>query len=461
MEKAVRHLAALVQREPFDATTAEGRSRERYRRVALTVASGTTARAIASAVSLVTVPMLLSYLGKELFGLWSTLLSAVAWLSLCDLGVVNGLVNITAEAHGRDDRRAAARALSTAVAILVSMAAFVGAAFLVLLPRIPWDAVFGARGTIPAPTVQWSVAAAVGGFLLGLPLLTVPSVYAGYQRSYVAHLFAAGAACTSLAAISAAIWMRAPLPGVIAFMSVAGVVVAGASLVVLTTWQMPWLRIRAAHVRMGAWRRLRRTAGPLWLFQVGALMVNQSQLLILAHTAGLQMSADYALLMRVMQIYVGITVLTTNAFVPPYREAIERGDHHWVRTGFARMVALRVGLAGGFAGLLLAFGNPLMRLWLHRADVTFAPVVWPAFGLYLLASAWVSSFSDLLIVLDRIWVQVGLVLVNGIATVLLTLWLTPMLGVLGVIIAGAAVTVLAWTWLLPLLARPVLTGPRA
>ncbi len=456
----MRHLAALVRREPFDTATAEGRSRERYRRVALTVASGTTARAVASAVSLITVPMLLSYLGKEQFGLWATLLSAVAWLGVCDLGVVNGLVNVIAEAHGHDDRQAAAHALSTAIAVLVAAAAFVGAAFLVLLPRIPWDTVFGAQATIPVSVVQWSVAAAAGSFLVGLPLMTVPSVYAGYQRSYVAHIFAAGAACVSLAAVGAAIWLRAPLPGVIVLMSAAGVVVAGASLVVLTRWQMPWLRIRAAYLRIGAWRRLRRTAGPLWLFQVGALMVNQSQLFILAHTAGLETSADYALLTRVMQIYAGVAVLTTGAFVPPYREAIERGDHHWVRAGFARMAALRVGLTAGFAVLLLAFGNPLMRFWLQRADVTFEPVVWAAFGLYLLVSAWASSFSDLLIVLDRIWVQVGLVLVNGITTVLLTLWLAPMLGVLGVIISGAAITALVWTWLLPLLARPVLAGPR-
>lgn len=456
----MRHFAAFVQRAPFDTSTAEGRSKERYRRVALTVASGAAARVVAAAVNLVTVPMLLSYLGKEQFGLWSTLLSAVAWLGLCDLGIANGLVNVTAEAHGRDDRQSAARALSTAVAVLSAAAAFVGATFLVLLPRIPWDAVLGARAAIAAPTVQWSVAAAVGGFLIGLPMLTVASVYAGYQRSYVAHLFAAGTACASLAAVAAAIRMRAPLPGVIALMSAASVLVAGASLVALMTWQMPWLRIRVAHVRIDAWRRLRRTAGPLWLFQVGALMVNQSQLLILAHTAGLQTSADYVLLMRVMQIFVGVVVLSTSAFVPPYREAFERGDRHWVRAGFARMVALRVGLAGGFAGFLLLFGNPLMRLWLQRGDVTFAPAVWAAFGLSLLAGTWVSSFTDLLIVLDRIWVQVGLVLINGIATVLLTLRLAPMLGVLGVIVAGMAVTVLAWTWLLPLLARPVLAGSR-
>lgn len=441
--------------------TVADRARERYRRVALAVAAGVTARAVAMAVSLLSVPMLLSYLGKEQFGLWSTLISSAAWLGLCDLGLVNGLLNVTAEANGRDDRQAAARALSTTVAVLVAAVVVFGAAFLMLLPRIPWDMVFGARGTIPAPTVFWSTAAVVGGFLAGLPLLAVPSVYAGYQRLYVAHLFAAGAACASLLAIGAAIWMRASLPGVIALMSGTSVLVAVASLVALTRWQMPWLKIRAAHVRIDAWRRLRRTAAPLWLFQVGALMVNQSQLFILAHTAGLQASAEYALLMRIMQIHISIVLFTTSAFVPPYREAIERGDLSWVRTSFARMVVLRVGLTAGFAGLLLAFGNPLMRLWLHRADVTFAPTVWAAFGLFILVSAWVSSYSELLIVLDRIWIQVGLVLVNGIATVLLTLWLSPILGVLGVIIAGTALTAVAWTWLLPLLARPVLAGPQS
>lgn len=454
-----KYLSALARLRPHDNSTAAGRSSERYRRIALTIASGMAARALGTAVSLLTVSVLLSYLGKERFGLWSAIMSTVVWLSLSDLGLASGLVNVVAEAHGRDDREAAARAVSTTFCVLALVAVVLAGVFAVVIPFVSWDGFFGARGIVPAEMARLSVTAAVATFLLGLPLSITPAVYAGYQKSYVANLFMGIGSCVTLAAVGAVIWLRADLPTLIFVLSLAGVLTNLVNLLVLTRRQMRWLSLRAARVTQHAWRRLARTARPLLFFQIGALMVNQSQLFTLAHTTDLGTVADYSLIVRIMQVFSSVVLLSTGAFFPSYREAMERGDADWVRTGFRHMVRLRMGLAAGFALVLLAFGNPLLRLWLQRSDVSFGPVVWAALGAHLLAGAWVSAHSDLLIILDRIWAQVGLVMVNGTATVLLTLWLSPAHGVLGVIVAGAFVTVIGWTWLFPLLARPILTAP--
>ena len=85
-------------------------------------------------------------------------------------------------------------------------------------------------------------------------------------------------------------------------------------------------------------------------------------------------------------------------------------------------------------------------------------------GIWLLASAnllsisWGSAFSELLRIMDRIWMLVAVVLLNGIATVGLTLVLTPSVGIAGALVAIGFVTISLWSWLGPLMCRPLLAS---
>ena len=120
------------------------------------------------------------------------------------------------------------------------------------------------------------------------------------------------------------------------------------------------------------------------------------------------------------------------------------------------MLLVRMALASLFAFTLVGLGNDLVRLWLRRSDIHFGLDIWSALAILLLSSTWVTAHTDLLTILDRIWIQVILVMFNGIATIVLTLVLSQVFGILGVIAAVGVVTVLGWTWVLPLISRSVL-----
>ena len=54
-----------VRLRPFDTRSAKGRSDERHRRILLTASSALVAKAASGTVSLLTVPLTVSYLGAE------------------------------------------------------------------------------------------------------------------------------------------------------------------------------------------------------------------------------------------------------------------------------------------------------------------------------------------------------------------------------------------------------------
>ena len=452
---AFRRATAVVRLTPFDRSTPGGRSRERYRRIALSTASAFASRGVGIVANLVTVPIVLAQLGRTQYGLWAAISSLTAWVTLFDFGVINGLVNALAQAHGADDRAAASRSVSTALALLLVVAAVLGAAAAIALPSVDWSGLFAARGVATDSDVRWAVAAAFIPVIVGLPLSVVRQIYAGYQQAYVGNLFAALGSALTLIGTVAAVHSGAGLPTLVAVVGAATTAAAALNFAYLFAHQMPWLRPQRALISRAAAVRLMRVSGPLFLFQVGALVVNETQLLILSHRTSLATVGDYAVVNRLYMVLGSFMALSTAAFVPTFREAAERGEYAWVRRSFRRMVTLRLLVAVGFASAVLLGGNVFLRFWLRGAAVQFGPDVWGALAVLIVSATWVTAFTDLLTVLDRVWIPVALVTVNGIVTALLTYWLAPTYGVAGTIASVACVTVLVSSWLVPLLTRPV------
>jgi O-antigen/teichoic acid export membrane protein len=444
-----------------NAATPEGRSLRRYRRIAINSLTSCLARGIAMLVSLITVPVTLGYLGKQEFGFYTAVISFVTWLALFDFGVVNGLVNSIAEAYGRDNRQAARVYVSTAFFLLVAIAVGVLAIFLILMPRIGWDSVMGVAGQLSSRIVMWSIVAAMAPVIAGLPLSIVRQIYAGYQKSYISTIFNTSGAVLSLGTLVVAVKMRAGLPVLILAFGAGGVAASVCNLAYLVLVEMPWLFPKLTMCSMQGLKRLMRTSLPLFSYQVGSLLVNQSQPIILAHRTSLECVADYGILMRVCAAISGVIILGTNSFVPPFREAFERGDSGWLRRAFKRMLMLRMGLASLACCTLLLFGNAVLRVWLRTSTMQFDLSIWIALSVSVLSATWITSHTDLLTILDHIWIQVGLVFVNGFVTVALTVVLSPRLGIWGAFLALNSVSLIMLSWLVPRIARSTVSRLRS
>ena len=77
------------------------------------------------ATGLVTTPILLSHLGSDRFGVWSLMLSAVAYTGLVEVGLGTALAKRVAEHEARDDKAMLARVLGTALTMYLLVAALV------------------------------------------------------------------------------------------------------------------------------------------------------------------------------------------------------------------------------------------------------------------------------------------------------------------------------------------------
>src|SRR5580693_5619124 len=113
VQSRLRSLLSIIKLKPFDTATADGRSKERLRRALLTSATAVIARVISMAGPLITVPIVIRYLGQEQYGLWMTVTSLIGMFIFADLGLGNGLMTAISQADGRGDTQESRRCIAS------------------------------------------------------------------------------------------------------------------------------------------------------------------------------------------------------------------------------------------------------------------------------------------------------------------------------------------------------------
>src|SRR5271168_4802514 len=106
--KRLARLGALLNPRSLLTKVHADRGLERYRRAGITAYASFLSKALTIIISFASVPLTVHYLGAERYGVWLTISSLITWLSMTDFGLAgNALVNVLAEASGRDDREGA------------------------------------------------------------------------------------------------------------------------------------------------------------------------------------------------------------------------------------------------------------------------------------------------------------------------------------------------------------------
>jgi Na+-driven multidrug efflux pump len=201
----------ILRLKEFDTTTPDGRSRERYRRVALTAFANAGSRGVTVATMLVAVPLTLNYLGAERYGLWMTISSVIAMMAFADLGMGLGLMNAISEAHGKDDRQAAVTYVSSGFFMLAALALFIVGAFALAYPFIPWPRLFNVKTPQAIQEAGPAMAVFLACFAANLPLGVVQRVQWGYQEGFFNNLWESAGKVLGLTGLLLVIYLKAGL----------------------------------------------------------------------------------------------------------------------------------------------------------------------------------------------------------------------------------------------------------
>lgn len=407
--------------------------------------AATLAKLVSAIVGILMLPMVMHYIGKEQFGLWMVVSSLVIWMQLADFGIGNGLVNALAEANGRDDPEVASGYLSTALAATTGLALLCLPLLYAVYLWMPWERVLNINDPNLGRLAADAFAVVGVCFVVNIPLSLVGRAYLAYQRGYVTHI------AQGVASVATFVGTLVALHTKLEFLWLVGISAGFPILANVALWLclhrmgLP-LELGLYRVRSKFLSRVSASSIPLFLFQCGALLVNQLVNVMIANLSSLSMVADFNVVYRIYLFVFSLAAAISSPFYPAIRDAFERGDIPWVIRAIGHGLWIRLLATLPFGLLLLLFGDSLVLEWVGAESHAIGTLGWACVVSTLSLSAASSLLSEVLSGLDDIWSQIGLVMVSAVVVLGGMYFFIPIWNVSGVFIAMSLSTLLPIVW---------------
>jgi O-antigen/teichoic acid export membrane protein len=358
---------------PFDTTTGQGRSAERYRLAAWALVASTFSRAAGLALMVASIRLTAPYLGTERFGVWAVFSSLVAMLSFADLGIGNAMVNRVSAMRLSNDASALTRAISGGIGLL----ALVGAAVAVVLLAVAGWLDWGRLLKLSAPVVAEEARSTAMLFALffGVNLVASGALRAmlGLQRGFEVHLVT----LSGTLAAGAALWLVAkPSVDVPTLLCATfGVQTIFSLLAALRLAQQGQLRMSGMGNALRTERAPLLKVGSLFFgLQIAAMVGWGADSLVLGSVAGASQVAAFAVSQRLFQLVTQPLAMLNAPLWSAYADAWAQGDSLFLRRTLVRSLTATIVLSVVLAAAL-CWAAPSLVSWWTRGAIDVPPLL--------------------------------------------------------------------------------------
>ena len=422
-------IALLLPAGPPDFTTEGGRGTERNRRAALTSVTGIGSRLLSVGVSLVTVPILLHYLGTERFGIWLTVGAGAAWLGLMQLGLGPSLLNRLSTIDRAD---AKARGLvSTAWWLSIVLGAVALVPLALLYAFASWSDVFNVPPgelAVEARTLTATVWLTVAA---GLPLGIPGMVLRARQEGYVANAFEVGSAAARLFILILLVRMDAGMTGLAIGLAVIAIGIGTASVALVFGARDRSLRPTRSSFNSAVARSLLEDGTAFSGLGIAALVIMYTDAIVITRVLGPEFVPRYAVPFSLLTLFLGLELTILDALWPAYSESAARGDKNWLRATHRRLTRLLTFGALLFGVLLVTIGPTALTLWAGPEVVPTTSVLL-IFAAIAVVQAYEIPQGRILLALGHFRRYTLLGLLNAGINLILSIVLAQTLGIAGV-----------------------------
>jgi O-antigen/teichoic acid export membrane protein len=345
------------------------RGGERYRRAGITASSSFVTKALNVLISFLSVPLTVHYLGAERYGVWLTISSLLTWMSMTDFGLAgNALINVLAEASGKEDREGAQHYSASCFWALTGVGVATGIAAAATFRFIPWRRVFQVSAATPTHELQLACALTLGFLVLNFPLSMGQSIYSAYQDGFLANIWGIGANSLALLALVVVSRSHGGLPQLVLALSGTRAAVAIANYFFLFR-RYYWLKPSLFAVRWSFVKRLFSLGSKYLVTQLASLGIYQSQPIIITQMMGPKYVVIFVVAYKIIALPIDLAYMATAPFISAFGEAKARKDWGWIRSAYknANKASMVFGLP--LLVVLALFAKPIIRVWAGAAAI--------------------------------------------------------------------------------------------
>lgn len=398
-------------------------------------------RVIGVIITFFTVPLLLTHLGNEHFGIWATILGVFSWMLLFDLGIGNGLRNKVAELIAKDSGEDSNSYISTAYIIVALVACIIFILIFTTSYFINWQRVFNTStiGSLDlARTIRVTAFFMSINFILNLVINLLGAVQ---KTSVIALGQLSGSASILMILVLIPYYGKLDLTDMAYIFGISTVVIN----LLLSFYfyrKYPTFLPKNNFIYSGA-RYLTNVGSQFFIIQMALLIITLTDRILIIQLFGAASVTPYEVVFKYFNIVMSAHSIISTPLWSAYTDAYHREDYSWIR----RMIKIQIWIFIIFVVgvlLMIIFSKPIINLWI--GNTLNIPPSLPIFmGIYFLTSIWNNIFAMFINGTGRIKLQTITALLSIVINIPLTLylWKNTGLGVSGIVVASTLSLLLA------------------
>jgi O-antigen/teichoic acid export membrane protein len=398
------------------------------------------AQGLRMGVGLLIVPISLTYLGKERYGLWMLTLSTLSFVALLDAGVSPTLKNKMAESRARQDEDAF-HYYASGGWLLGSLVLVLGTLLFPVLALVNWSAVYGITGQALRTEAQHLTLACFEISVVTVALSFVEALFAARMLLGTVYVYNSAALLVGAAAVLTAVHLHAGL--VTLAITASAPQIAARIALLFSAHRCGMIRLSVPFHRVGSLLRdvLPNSASFIGI-QLTHLVIGAVPNLITSRLCGLSSVTILAIGQRIATLPLLFVAAIVPVLWPVFTIAWAKGDVTWIRKQYVRLVGVTTAILALYACAMFLFGPLVVRLWL-RGSLSVPRPVLAVLGVWMVlggASAWVSTLLHSITDLN---VQVVCYAAQAMVAAVLGALLGAAHGLVGIIIGVTVALVLA------------------
>ena len=385
-------------------------------------------------ISYLLIPLTIGYLDKLQYGIWVTIISLVAWINTFDIGLGNGLRNKLAHSLALDEKENIKKYVSTTYAILFLISAAIFLVFFVGGSFFNWNQLLSAPASINY-SIWPIIIITLGTFCMQFALQPINSVLTATHDPFKSSLILLLCQVLTLVSVFALTqFTDSNLTLLVIAASCSPVIIFLLANVYLFSTSLKDFAPRFRYVDFGSAKSLVNLGGAFFFIQIGALILYQTDNIVIAKTIGLQNVTVFNVAYKYFSILIILFSIILTPYWSAFTDAYAKNDMDWIKSALKKLRRLWIYVTIG-AFVLCAVSGPLYRLWVGNAVVV--PVgLSLALAVNISVQTWQVIHAYMLNGVGKLRVQLILLVVTGVLNIPLSIFLIKYCGIQGTVIAN-------------------------
>ncbi len=344
----------------------------RSRRIFYTGVSSIATKGVNFLIQIVSVPLLLNYLGVTRFGVYSAVMGVLGYISFADLGLGLGLQNKLPKAISDKNSKKINELVSSSFFTLVLSGLFIASVvFIVNFLGVNLGEIFGLKDNALDKEATLALNTLLYLFAFSIPFSISEKIYNSYQEGYFVNFWMTLGKLLGLGVLFFVIKLGLNIPGILGALygsekfflmaSFLGILISKKKNV-----SFPSLRI----VNLDVFKSLFKDGISFFIIQLSYTFLIALDSFLIIRYVGAEAATTYAIGTRLAFLFVLPFQLFIGPLLPAINDALAKNDFDWLRQSLTKMIKY-VFLGVVLLSLLFVVSsNFILKLWVGTIQLS-------------------------------------------------------------------------------------------